>query len=392
MQTRLADCLLLVLPETLPLSAWQRADVLAREWELFRRLRDWYPRIVVATPGGDEERSALAAVDKGPVTFLHGVVRKNPPDAASVRAAVGDARSVVVRTLQICGCDAAVPITHALRTDGRRVTMIARSGFLWSKFAALDEGPHTEAAREVARREREVCRAADSIIAVTQRMIDDLAWKHALDPSRCSVVTNYVLTDHPAMKSEGREANVALTTGPLVKRRRIHLLIQAIADIAETGAKLTVLGDGPEAGGLRALAESLGAPVTFIPTATYAERLRLMSTCSVFMYISQLEGHPKAALEAMSCGAPLIVSDAQGVGSIVHHGVTGLRIAPEPEALAHAMRDLLADQEWRDVLGASAARMTLTNFGIAAVLEEELAAHRKAVSLTASAPKVALSA
>ncbi len=392
MQKRLADCLLLVLPETLPLSAWQRADLLAREWEMFRRLRDWYPRLVIATPGGDEERAALASVDKAEATFITGVTPRTPPTAAAVRAAVGDAKSIVVRTIQICGCDAAVPITHALRTDGKHVTLIARSGFLWSKFAALGDGPHTPSAQDVARREGDICRAADSIIAVTQRMIDDLAWKHALDPTRCSVVTNYVLTDHPAMKGESRDANHVLTAGPLMKRRRIHLLIQAIAEIAETGATLTVLGDGPESANLHDLAEKLGAPVRFVPQATFAERLHLMSTCSVFAYISQLEGHPKAALEAMACGAPLIVSDAQGVGSIVHHGVTGLRINPEPEALAHAMRDLLADQEWRDVLGASASRMTLTNFGIAAVLEEEVAAHRKAIKFAAGTPTVKLTA
>jgi glycosyltransferase involved in cell wall biosynthesis len=392
MQKRLADCLVLVLPETLPLSAWQRADTLAREWELFRRLRDWYPRVVIATPGGEDDAAALAGVDKAPAHFLHGVTARTAPQPAALRAAVGDAKTIVVRTLQVCGCDAAVPITHALRSDGRHVTMIARSGFLWSKFAALEDGPHTRAAQDVARREGDICRAADSLIAVTQRMIDDLAWKHALDPTRCSVVTNYVLADHPAMRAESRDANHVLTTGPLVRRRRLHLLIQAVADIAETGARLTILGDGPEMATLRALADSTGAPVVFVPTSTYAERLNLMATCSVFVYISQLEGHPKAALEAMSCGAPLIVSDAQGVGSIVHHGVTGLRISADPEALAHALRDLLADQEWRDVLGASASRMTLTNFGIAPVLEEELAAHRRALAVTASAPAVKLSA
>lgn len=392
MQTRLADCLLLVLPESLPISEWQRADVLHREWEIYKRMRDWYPRIVIATPGGDEERAALATVDKGPVSFLHGVKPDQAPTPIAIRAAVGDAKTVVVRTVQVCGCDAAVPITHALRSDGRHVTLIARSGFLWSKFASFDEGPHSATARAVAVREGELCRAADSIIGVTQRMLDDLAWKHGLNPSRCSVVPNYVLADHPAMKSVEREPLSLLTTGPLVKRRRIDLLIEAMSQLTDTGATLNILGEGPEEGTLRAIAERMGAPVTFVKPTTYADRLHRMSACSVFLYISNLEGHPKAMLEAMACGAALIVSDSQGVGSVVHHGVTGLRISPDPDALAHAMRDMLGDKEWRDVLGASASRMTLTRHGIATVAEDELAAHRRALAITSAAPTVKLSA
>ncbi len=392
MQTRLADCLLLVLPETLPLSEWRRADVLAREWEIFRRLRDWYPRIVVATPGGEEDAAALATVDRGAVSFIYGATRGAHPTSAAIRAAVGDAKTVVVRTTQVCGCDVAVPITHMLRNDGRQVTFIARSGFLWSKFASFVDGPHSACAREVAQREGDLCRAADSIFGVTQRMLDDLAWKHGLNPSRCAVVPNYVLADHPAMKSVERDPLSLLTTGPLVKRRRIDTLIEAVSQLADTGATLTILGEGPEENALRAIAERTAAPVVFAKPTTYADRLHRMSSCAVFLYISSLEGHPKAMLEAMACGAALIVSDSQGVGSVVHHGVTGLRISPEPDALAHAMRDMLNDKEWRDVLGASASRMTLTRYGVATVLEDEIAAHQRALAIAAAAPTVKLSA
>jgi hypothetical protein len=99
-----------------------------------------------------------------------------------------------------------------------------------------------------------------------------------------------------------------------------------------------------------------------------AERLHHVHLLGL-AYISQLEGHPKAAPRPYSC-APLIVSDARGVPL----STTASPASHQPRARALHTRDLLADQGARVLRHPRPA--DLTNFGIAPVLEEEVAARK----------------
>lgn len=61
-------------------------------------------------------------------------------------------------------------------------------------------------------------------------------------------------------------------------------------------------------------------------------------------------------LEAMASGRPVVVTDNPGVADYVEHGVTGLLVPPEdPDALAAAVVELLADDSARTAMGRAAA-------------------------------------
>jgi glycosyltransferase involved in cell wall biosynthesis len=62
-------------------------------------------------------------------------------------------------------------------------------------------------------------------------------------------------------------------------------------------------------------------------------------------------------LEAMICARPVIASRAGGLAEIVVDGETGLLVPPDdPEALAKALRRLLADQDLRQKMGLAGKR------------------------------------
>ena len=59
---------------------------------------------------------------------------------------------------------------------------------------------------------------------------------------------------------------------------------------------------------------------------------------SVFVLPSHHEGTPRSALEAMSTGRPVILTDAPGCRDVVQDGINGLMVpVGNPEALAQAM-------------------------------------------------------
>ncbi|CAM3357681.1 glycosyltransferase family 4 protein [Tsukamurella hominis] len=76
-------------------------------------------------------------------------------------------------------------------------------------------------------------------------------------------------------------------------------------------------------------------------------------------------------LEAMASGRPVVVTNNPGVEDYVEHGVTGLLVPPEdPEAMAAAIGELLADDEARIAMGRAAASRARERF-----TTEVMAAH-----------------
>jgi glycosyltransferase involved in cell wall biosynthesis len=73
----------------------------------------------------------------------------------------------------------------------------------------------------------------------------------------------------------------------------------------------------------------------------------LMSACEVFTYVSHYEGFGLPPLEAMACGAPVIVSNTSSLPEVV--GDAGIQVSPvDHDSLAHSIVHLLSDPEERD--------------------------------------------
>jgi glycosyltransferase involved in cell wall biosynthesis len=144
---------------------------------------------------------------------------------------------------------------------------------------------------------------------------------------------------------------------------------------------LEVMGDGPHLDALQAQAIELNAPVKFITDATHEQKLERMCLCDIFVHASALESQPLELIEAMSRGAPCVVADAQGLGEVVHHGVTGLRCAGDAQSFAHVIQEVLADDDWRGMMGSSGARLAESSYGLPNVVEAEVAAHGRAMEM-----------
>ena len=260
--------------------------------------------------------------------------------------------------------------------------LIARGGYLWTRFVAHDEGPHSQAAHDSAARERFLCQAADMVVGTTPDMVEDLSWRYGLDPLHTAVIPNYVLVDEMPRGAAGRTPGLLLYAGQLVARKRVDVLVQALALITpevREAIRFEIIGDGPERAALERLAASLKVPVVFRSRVPHHDLLARMRECELYIQASELEGHPKTVLEAMASGAAVVVADAPGLGDAVTHGVTGLRVTPDARSFAHAIEELLNDQEWRDMMGSAAAQATRSSLGLDTILPMEVAVHRRAL-------------
>lgn len=102
----------------------------------------------------------------------------------------------------------------------------------------------------------------------------------------------------------------------------------------------------------------------------------MISQASVFVSATSDEQSVPYVLEAMATGAALVVTNGEGAGQRVQHGVTGLAMPPEPDAIARAIEGLIDDECWRDALGMSSMREVRSKYAVESVAEAELNIHR----------------
>ncbi len=386
MSDRTADALVLVFTQGVSLKQWDRTGLLGRESLLYEPLASGFGTVVFVTDG---DHSDIAIAEKLPFRALVVCNEARLPEHEHHAALPGrvagllrGSKSAIVKTNQMVGGERAVAIAVALRGAGVRTGLIARGGYLHSRFVASQFGPESVEAIEAGASEGELCRAADAVVASTETMIDDLRWRYGLSVERTVVQPNFVADADPGYAEAEREPGEILYAGQLVRRKRVDILIDAMAylpDVTRKGAFLTVIGDGEERENLQEQAKRLGVDVRFEGRIPHTELIERLKACAIYAQASELEGHPKTVLEAMGAGCAVVVADTPGQREVVEHGVNGLRIAPDPLVFARTFDVLLNDRELCIGLGMSAANCVSARFGLAQTIELERRIHKMAL-------------
>src|SRR5262249_30204677 len=130
-----------------------------------------------------------------------------------------------------------------------------------------------------------------------------------------------------------------LYVGRLSREKNLSALVEGAAKLAgRFDVALRFIGDGPMRTQLADQAESLGVAAEFTPVVKHRQLPAIIGRADAFALPSLTEGHPKALLEAMSCGVPCVASDVGGNRAILVDGVTGLLFDHEDHgALAEAL-------------------------------------------------------
>lgn len=119
------------------------------------------------------------------------------------------------------------------------------------------------------------------------------------------------------------------------------ILLRAVAILREQHPALhvTIYGDGPDRASLAQLRDELKleSHVTFAGFSDHV--VAHVKAADLFVLASRYEGFPNAALEALACGTPVVLTDCPGANSeLVHAGINGqLAAAVEPTAFATAL-------------------------------------------------------
>ena len=134
------------------------------------------------------------------------------------------------------------------------------------------------------------------------------------------------------------------------------MLLRALAQMQDADWELVCAGDG-EVTKYQAMATELGlaSRVRFLGWVDEDAALALLAKSDLLTLPSLNEGLPMAIIEAMAHGLPVIATPVGGIPELITPGRTGLLVPPaDSDALATALRQLVADPELRHRMGADA--------------------------------------
>ena len=202
---------------------------------------------------------------------------------------------------------------------------------------------------------------ADSLVAISRGVADDLSHTIGLHRERIEVIYNPVDIHNLNEKAEA-EINHGLinTAGPpfllgagrLSPQKDFATLIQAFAVLRrKRPVRLMILGEGDLREELEVLVRKLDIEDAVELPGFVDNPFVYMKHAAVFILSSRWEGFGNVLIEAMACGTPVISADCpSGPAEILENGKWG-RLVPvgDVEALARAMELTLDDLNPPDV-------------------------------------------
>jgi glycosyltransferase involved in cell wall biosynthesis len=154
------------------------------------------------------------------------------------------------------------------------------------------------------------------------------------------------------------------TVARLVPGKRLDVLLAAAARLPDVS--VVIVGDGPASEPLRSLADELGIGARVHVLGWRDDAREITAALDVFVLPSEAEGVPMTILEAMRAGVPVVASDVGSVRDAIDDGETGVLVpVGDAGALADAIAALLADDERRARLVASARERVRSSFSSA---------------------------
>lgn len=233
-------------------------------------------------------------------------------------------------------------------------------------------------------------RLCASIVCNSQAVLEDAVRAEGLPPEKALVIRNGVeIPDYvPPPRSQPPRilviANLIAYKGHEVL---LHAFSRVVRDMGPDAARLQLAGKGREETHLRALTEELGlvGAVDFLGSVPdMNDRLR---ECLFTVLPSLTEGMPNAVLESMAAGRAVVASAVGGVPELLGEGGGLMVPLGEPERLATAIEELLADPARTAAMGLDGRRVAGSQFGMDRMVDTTLHLYRRLLEARGKTPR-----
>lgn len=126
-----------------------------------------------------------------------------------------------------------------------------------------------------------------------------------------------------------------------------------------------IVGAGPDLDACKSLAERTDAldRVKILGQMGHSELADLLPRADAMVLFSNMEGTPRAIMEGMAAGLPIITTNAGFCADVVENGVQGFVLGDDPTAeIVECLERLLGDNEMRARMGQAARARAVAEF------------------------------
>ncbi len=168
------------------------------------------------------------------------------------------------------------------------------------------------------------------------------------------------------------DARIVLCVARFAERKHVEDVVSAFSMISQDlpNARLVLVGEGERESKLRAQVAQLGLAERVVFTGHRNDVADVLAASDVLCLASRREGIPRAVMEAMAAGCPVVATDVVGTKTLLEHRRTGL-LAPfaDPAALSASVLEVLRDLPLAESLRQNARIEVERNWSQGAVAE-----------------------
>ena len=252
-------------------------------------------------------------------------------------------------------------IHHPITVDRRLETKHATTP--WKRFTKNRFYAFTTMQTKVAKK-------LPRILTVSSNSHDDIVKDHGVDPERLHIV--HVGVDPQQFRPL---TNVDVVPGRLMTTASADVAMKGLAFLLEALAKLraeddtihlVVIGKPKYDSKATQLIKELdlSSSIEFITGVSDQRIVELYNQAQLAVVPSLYEGFSLPAIEAMSCGVPLIATTGGALPEVVgDDGATALQVPPgDSEALSEKIKWGLAEKDLRSTVGVAGRERVIRNF------------------------------
>lgn len=277
--------------------------------------------------------------------------------------------------------------------DGPAAAKIARALDLPLTIKARGSDIHLWGGRFWPRRQMtDAAQQASALLAVSQALAKDMI---ALGMPDDRISVHYTGLDRERFRPLEREAarqlvsalpslqiwsegRLLLCVGALLAIKGQALAIRALPLLADD-VRLAIAGTGADEPALKRLVRQLGleSRVHFLGSVDHDILPHLLCAADVMVLPSEREGLANAWIEALACGTPVVIPDIGGAREVVRHPSAGRIVERTPDAIAHAVDELLQSPPSQEAVAENAEHFSWgANAATLAEIYEKVAARR----------------
>jgi glycosyltransferase involved in cell wall biosynthesis len=361
-----------VLQETLfftkhtSLADWDKGGMFEREVALYRRLAERGVKVRFVTYGGAADlvyQQKLAGIDI--VCNRWNLPRWMYLSYLTHLAPMSWSMGTIFKSNQLKGAEVALKAAKRFKHK-----FIVRCGYLHALTVGRQYGPDSLQAQQARQLERRVFREAHHIVVTTSEMKDYVMQYYELPSEKTQVIPNYVETDRfYQLPNTSRAPRQVFFVGRLEVEKNLLALFDALTGL---DVELCLAGVGKQKDILLDKAKVNHLKVRFLGRVANEDLPQLFNQASAFVLPSHYEGHPKALLEAMACGLPVIGTDVPGIREIIKHGENGWLCGTNAIQIRGALETVLGDRGLQKRLGENARQTVVDRFSLDRIVEMEM--------------------